>query len=142
MDVTELVQKTKKVLLIGWGAVGALLIIALVQAPQVWFDEHPAEPISIGGWYAVWIVLFIASLTQGFIVLFARHTQMMERQERIRLGFSFLLIFWVNLLALTLQLGVTGGAFYVLATIALGLVIGGAYLLARRKTEKSETLFP
>jgi hypothetical protein len=147
--------KFKRVLLIWVGAAITLLAVAIADIPN---NHSPLFP----GWYGVWIVVQVGTITPAIMLLVGSGFRKLPLQERLNPLFAYLVASWIALVACVIKSGMffrmniptyfgfangTGITFtltqlYVIAGI-IGAAIGIAYWILQRKYISSpEAMFP
>ena len=136
-------EKWKKVLLAFSGAAFTLLVTALVDLPATAAFYREANNMPLMGWWGVWLVLLLGSLTPGITLLVGRGWRTLPPAQRLNTAFGFLAVGWTCLLAFSIQTApLAFGALlhFIVWSLGAGLLI--AYLLTRRRAQVNPELFP
>jgi|WetSurMetagenome_2_1015567.scaffolds.fasta_scaffold729719_1 hypothetical protein len=126
----------KKILFIGIGATSTLLATGIAELPN---RSQPYFP----GWYAVWFIIFLASIIPGFVLLWGKHWLTIPLEKRLNIIFGFFGLTWVTFLSIGTTI-IWGGAHeFVYFLLCLAVIIAVPYILLRRRTQKkAEEIFP
>jgi hypothetical protein len=136
-------EKWKRVSLVYAGVVGTLLAIALVELPAIITAPAHDGPIIIDGWYGVWFVLVLATLTPGIMLLLYPSWRFLPLTLRLNTGFVFLVEAWTALFAFEIRLAALDvPALFHFLVVGFGLILLVAYLLLKRKLRVGEEIFP
>lgn len=134
-------EKWKKALLVYLGAGSTLLLVALIDLPAQMLQTGGAQFQGIDGWYGLWFILLIACLAPGVLLLAAPRWRKSQLADRTPTGFGFLGVAWLAMLGFSLHGGALLPVVFHFLVFALGVILGGAYLLLRRRPRKEE-MFP
>jgi hypothetical protein len=88
--------KFKRVLLIWVGAVATLLAVAIGDIPN---SHSPCFP----GWYGVWIVVQVGTITPAIMLLFGSGFGRLPLPERLNPLFAYLFVRWIALVACVIE---------------------------------------
>jgi hypothetical protein len=137
-NIETLLEHWKKCLLVNAGAGAALLAATAADIPNL-------PGISFPGWFGVWFVLQLASLTPAAILLISRVYRKLPFAERMNTVFGYTAVAWIELFAFGLKVTFSTGpwpVFWNLISIA-GLGLGILFFILRRKyVNAPEAMFP
>jgi hypothetical protein len=133
-------EKWQQALLFLGGATTSLLLITLTELPLAMSSDVSA--LVINGWYAVWFLLEIASLTAGLGLIIARGWRPLPFRRRLHTAFAFLGLGWLALLAFALRTTSLTGLTPVYVALGAGLCLGMIYVMVARNTTPSGEMFP
>jgi hypothetical protein len=137
-------EKWKTLLLIYAGAAGMLLATTLAELPQAEaYFNHMGRVMTIGPWFAIWLVLFLGCLTPGIFLLTGRTWQSLLLTCRQPVAFGFLACAWTALLAFDLRtLPLEPPVLFHAVVLVSGILLGIIYLVLQHRSRKPEELFP
>lgn len=135
-------EKWKRVLLVYLGAGSALALIALVDLPMRVLEQRANPATVIDGWYGLWFLLLLSSLTPGLLLLLAPRWRSAKLQSRLPTGFGFLGVAWLAMLGFSLRGSVLLPVAFHFIVAASGAVLAGGYLFLRRGLPRKEEMFP
>jgi len=131
----------KQVLLVSIGASLALLAMPIAELLVTFY---PGSPSGYSGWYVVWSVVQIATMTLGVILLSGRGWRDLPLSTRLNTIFGYLTTGWVTLLAFGFKVGRDDiSSELIFLIIGIGVVIGlGYWWLCRSHVNAPEEMFP
>ena len=96
----------------------------------------------VDGWFGLWFLLLIASLTPGILLLLAPRWPKSQLAQPVPTGFGFLGVAWLVMPGFRLRMNVLlppPGHFLIAAS---GPLVAAIYLLLRRAQPRKEEMFP
>lgn len=124
------------------GVALTLMLIALIELPDRIVNAAQNHYVSVDGWLGLWFILEIAALTPGLILLLAHPWRLLPLARRLPVGFGYLAVAWLGMLAFDLHLVTFLPVSYHIVVFALAAVLSGLYQLLRRNPQRKEELFP
>lgn len=118
----------KRLLLACIGAAVTLLATAVADMPN-----HP--DMYFPGWYAVWFILQLATITPAVVLLLGSELRKFPFAERLNTIFGYLAVAWLVLVAFGLKIAYNTMAWIWVWNFlsGIGIVMGIVYWLLRRK---------
>lgn len=130
----------KQVLLINIGASLVLMIIAIVE---LLVKFYPDRSYNYSGWYVVWFILQVSTVTLGVALLSGRRWRQLSLSTRLNTAFGYFTTGWFVLTALGLKTGINITNELVILIIGTGATIGLSYWwLQRRRVNAPDEMFP
>lgn len=128
-----------RVLLVCIGAAVTLLATAIADMPN-----HPN--MYFPGWYAVWFILQLATITPAVVLLLGSELRKLPFAERLNTIFGYLAVAWIVLVAFGLKIANSGTISWPSLwsfLSGIGIMMGIVYWLLRRKyINAPEATFP
>ena len=135
-------QKWQKSLLVFLGAGATLFLTVLIDFPSRMAALRQDGNMLVDGWFGLWFLLLIASLTPGILLLLAPRWRKSQLEQRVPTGFGFLGVAWLVMLGFSLRMNVLLPPLGHFLIAASGPLVAAIYLLLRRAQPRKEEMFP
>ena len=135
-------QKWQKTLLVFLGAGATLFLTVLIDFPSRMAALRQDGNMLVDGWFGLWFLLLIASLTPGILLLLAPRWRKSQLEQRVPTGFGFLGVAWLVMLGFSLRTNVLLPPLGHFLISASGPLVAAIYLLLRRAQPRKEEIFP
>jgi hypothetical protein len=110
------------------GAAFTLILVVITEIPIYSGFVQQFKFIPIDGWYGIWFILEIVSLSLGLGLLLLTRWRAVPLKNRFHTMFGYFTIAWVLLLAFDLRTSVLNFSALHYVTLALVLVLFISYL--------------
>ena len=103
------------------GAAATLILVVITEIPIYSTFVEQYKYIPVDGWFGIWFILEIASLSLGLAMLLLTRWRAIPLKNRFHTMFGYFTVAWVLLLAFDLRTSVLN--FSALHYVTLGLVL-------------------
>ena len=110
------------------GAAVTLILVVITEIPIYSTFVEQFKYIPVDGWFGIWFILEIISLSLGLAMLLLTRWRAIPLKNRFHTMFGFFTIAWVLLLAFDLRTSVLNFSALHYLTLALVLVLFISYL--------------
>ena len=135
-------QKWRKILLVFLGAGATLFLMALVDFPARMATLRQDGNTLVDGWFGIWFLLLIASLTPAILLLLMPHWRKSQLEQRAATGYGFLGVAWLLMAGFSLRMNVMLPALGHFIFLTWGPLLAVILLLLRRTPQRKEEMFP
>ncbi|NMB67162.1 MAG: hypothetical protein GYA20_00175 [Chloroflexi bacterium] len=133
-------QKWRKILLVFLGAGATLFLMALVDFPARMATLRQDGNTLVDGWFGIWFLLLIASLTPAILLLMPRWRKS-QLEQRAATGYGFLGVAWLLMAGFSLRMNVLLPAIGHFIFLTWGPLLAVILLLLRRTPQRKEEMF-
>ena len=135
-------QKWQKTLLVFLGAGATLFLTVLIDFPSRMAALRQDGNMLVDGWFGLWFLLLIASLTPGILLLLAPRWRKSQLEQRAATGYGFLGVAWLLMAGFSLRMNVMLPALGHFIILTWGPLLAVILLLLRRAQPRKEEMFP
>jgi hypothetical protein len=133
-------QKWRKILLVFLGAGATLFLMAVVDFPARMATLRQDGNTLVDGWFGIWFLLLIASLTPAILLLMPRWRKS-QLEQRAATGYGFLGVAWLLMAGFSLRMNVLLPAIGHFIFLTWGPLLAVILLLLRRTPQRKEEMF-
>jgi cobalamin synthase len=110
------------------GAAVTLILVVITEIPIFTTFVQQYKYIPVDGWFGIWFILEISSLSLGLAMLLLTRLREIPLKNRFHTMFGYFTVAWVLLLAFDLRTSVLNFSALHYVTLALVLVLFMSYL--------------
>ncbi|MDR3578234.1 MAG: hypothetical protein P4L50_30600 [Anaerolineaceae bacterium] len=110
------------------GAAITMILVVITEIPIYASFVDQFKYIPVDGWFGIWFILEVISLSLGLAMLFLTRWRAIPMKNRFHTMFGYFTIAWVLLLAFDLRTSVLNFSALHYVTLALVLVLFISYL--------------